>query len=503
MLKLGPSHRPGLHGVVGALTGVLCAVCASATAFASEGEAAPDSVSLPDPVLTTHSLALADGRHLDYEAVAEYVELGESVEAPDARIFTVSYTVDDDVRPVTFLVNGGPGAASAYLHVGGLGPRVLETDASGLARTTPPHLVDNPFTWLAFTDLVFIDPVGTGFSRAMQADAEDFHSRDADLAALEETIERWLDRHGRRGDPVYLAGESYGGYRAAALPERLMRESGISLNGTVLISPALDYALLQPGTARPVAWAVHLPSMTAAAAAQGRLGEVPPGPEEAERFALGEYLDGLIHPGKIDDDWIAQVAAFTGLETDHLRATRGRVTLSMPQRGLLRDEGRLISLYDGGIDSTDPIPTRGSPNADPVLHGLIAPLSTAMLDHLRNTLEWEHGHQYRLLSQEVFSGWDWETSGREGHFTAMDELASALSLNPRFRILSVHGQADLVTPYFATEWLLGQIAHAAGDTAEERIQSLTYPGGHMLYMRADANEAMFDDAAAFYRGGTP
>ena len=482
---------------------VVFAALTLAPAMASEDTANREAVPLPAPITTSHSLELADGRPLAYAATVGYVPLGESVDEPDARIFTVSYSVDDPARPVTFLVNGGPGAASAYLHVGGLGPRVLETDANGLARTTPPRLVDNPFTWLAFTDLVFIDPVGTGFSRAMQADASDYHARDADLAALEETIERWLDRNGRRGAPVYLAGESYGGYRAAALPERLMRESGISLNGTVLISPALDYALLQPGTARPMAWAVHLPSMTAAAAAQGRLGDTPPSPEEAERFALGEYLDGLIHPGKIDDYWIAQVAAFTGLETDHLRATRGRVTLSMPQRGLLRDEGRLISLYDGGIDSTDPIPTRGRPNADPILHGLIAPLSTAMLDHLRNTLEWEHGHQYRLLSRAVFSGWDWETSGREGHFTAMDELATALSLNPRFRILSVHGQADLVTPYFATEWLLGQIAHAAGATAEERIQALTYPGGHMLYMRADTNAAMFDDAAAFYRGGTP
>lgn len=475
-----------------------------ATGAAPADEAANAPGELPPPVTTSHSLELADGQRLDYKATVEYVLLGDENE-PRARVLTTTYSAaTDHVRPVTFLVNGGPGAASAYLNVGGLGPRVLETNAQGLATSTPPRLIDNPRSWLAFTDLVFIDPVGTGFSQVMGGDTEDFFNRDADLEAMEETLERWLDTHGRRGDPVYLAGESYGGYRAAALPARLMRHSGISISGTVLISPALDYAMLQPGPGRPMAWALSLPSITAAARAQDRLGENPPDQAAAEAFALGDYLQGLIHPHRIDADWIDQVARFTGLSRDRLRATGGRVTLTMIQRGLLLDEARLVSLYDGGIDNPDPVPTRVRPDrADAILEGLIAPLSTAMLDHLRNTLEWEHGHQYRLLSREVFRNWDWEGSGRDGHFTALNELATALALNRHFRIFSVHGRTDLITPYFTTEWLLGQIEHAAGESPERRIIPRAYPGGHMLYMRADTNAELFQDAAAFYRGATP
>ncbi|WP_018874560.1 S10 family peptidase [Thioalkalivibrio sp. ALJ1] len=462
------------------------------------------STELPESVTTQHQIELANGERLDYSATAGYIPLGDS-DHPQARIFTTSYTVEDDTpRPVSFMVNGGPGAASAYLNVGGLGPRVLETDAKGLPTTTPPRLVDNPKTWLAFTDLVFIDPVGTGFSRVMEGEADTYFSRDGDLEAMEETLERWLDRNGRRGDPVYLAGESYGGYRAAALPARLMRQSGISVSGTVLISPALDYAMLQPGTGRPLAWALGLPSITAAARAQDRLGDDPPDQAAAESFALGPYLQGLMHPREIDDEWIAQVARFTGLGQERLKATGGRIPLDMTQRGLLLDEGRLVSLYDGGVDNPDPVPTRVRPQgSDAILEGLIAPLSTAMLDHLRNTLEWEHGHQYRLLSREVFRSWDWEGSGREGHFSALDDLATVLALDRNFRIFSVHGEADLITPYFATEWLLGQIAHAVGEDPDSRIIPRAYPGGHMLYMRADTSQALFDDAAAFYRGETP
>ncbi|WP_018993688.1 MULTISPECIES: S10 family peptidase [unclassified Thioalkalivibrio] len=497
-LKPTPASRTVASPFYGLALGLLIGPGMSAPLLANETEPTPP---LPEAVTTEHSLELLDGSTLDYQATVGYVPLGESMDDPEARVFTVSYTVDsDEDRPVTFMVNGGPGAASAYLNVGGLGPRVLETDDQGLAASTPPRLVDNPKTWLAFTDLVFIDPVGTGFSRVMGGEADQYFSRDGDLAAMEETLERWLDEHGRRGDAVYLAGESYGGYRAAALPARIAKGSGISLSGTVLISPALDYGMLEHGTARPIGWALSLPAITAAAKAQGRLGDDPPSLEEAEAFALGDYLQGLIHPGQIDDDWIGEVARFTGLSRDRLKATRGRITLDMTQRGLLMDEGRLVSLYDGGIDNLDPVPTNIMPQADAILDGLTAPLSTAMLDHLRNTLDWEHGHQYRLLSRDVFRAWDWEASGREGHFTAMDELATALSLNRDFRIFSVHGEADLITPYFTTEWLLGQIAFAAGDEADSRIIPRAYPGGHMLYMRADTNEALFNDAEAFYQG---
>ena len=472
------------------------AAVAVALVVATTGRA-DDAPALPAPVVTQHALTLADGSDLAYAARVGYVALGDDPAAPDARILSVAYTVDepDARRPVTFLVNGGPGAASAYLHVGGLGPRVLATDDRGMPASNPPRLVDNPDTWLAFTDLVFVDPPSTGFSRAMGAEAQDYFDPTADLAMLSAVIDLWLDEAGRRSDPVYLAGESYGGYRAAALPVRLMREAGIAVRGTVLVSPVIDFAAIRHRQHRPLSWAFLLPSYAASAEAFGRQGEGALAGEALHDFALGDYLLALVQPQQRLEGVIDRLVATTGIEADLWRKGKGRVPVAAFRRQLLADEGRIVSAYDGGVGVPDPRPTSAFPAVDPILDGLTAPLTTAMLDHLRGPLGWSEGRGYRLLNREVNRAWRWGSDRAQGYLSAMDDLADALALEPGFQVWAVHGRTDLVTPYLASTWLLDQLGAVAADG---RAVNTVHPGGHMFYMRPDAAAAVAEEARRFY-----
>ncbi len=474
---------PAGAGLIGAL--VLLAVAASAE------ETSP----LAAPVVTGHTLELADGTDLAYEATVGYVALGDDAANPDARILTVAYTVAEAERPVTFLVNGGPGAASAYLHVGGLGPRVLATDDRGLPAHRPARLEDNPHTWLAFTDLVFVDPPGTGFSRAMGVDQDDYLEPDADLAMLAAVVDLWLDAAGRRGDAVYLAGESYGGYRAAALPARLMRDAGIGVRGTILVSPVIDFATIRHHAFRPLSWAFLLPAYAASAEALGRQGEGALAGAEVHAFALGDYLEALVHPAARLESVLDRLVATTGIEADLWRKGNGRLPVATFRREILADEGRIVSAYDGGVHVADPRPTSAFPTVDPILDGLTAPLTTVMLEHLRTGLGWSEGRGYRLLSREVNRAWRWGSERRQGYLSAANDLGDALALDEGFEIWAVHGAADLVTPYLASAWLLDQIGAVAGP---DRVRTTVHEGGHMFYMRPDAAAAVAVEARGFY-----
>src|SRR5579862_2804023 len=248
---------------------------------------------LPARVETRHTIVLG-GHPLDYRAIAETIGLTDRAGNPAASIFTISYLADTPAgkqRPVAFVFNGGPGAASVFLHLGAIGPRILDTPESGAVPAPPVRLIDNQSTWLPFTDLVFVDPVGTGFSRGRgKEDNPDkpFWNVRSDLDSLGAVVRRWLTRHERWSAPVFLVGESYGGLRAAALARSLERDVGISVSGLVLISPALDIAVLHPDISNALAPAFQLPSYAAASAALS--GAEPAADEAAEHFALSDYL---------------------------------------------------------------------------------------------------------------------------------------------------------------------------------------------------------------------
>lgn len=455
----------------------------------------------PQRSVTRHSLPLPGGA-LAYSATAEFLPLRDGAkEELAARIFTVSYTADpkspaDGPRPVTFVFNGGPGAASAYMHLGAAGPRVVAFGPDGTLPPPPAALVDNPDSWLAFTDLVFVDPVGTGFSRAVKPDETEkrFWSVDGDARAMSEIVRLWLTRQGRWSSPTFLAGESYGGFRIARMADELIDQVGLAVNGLILVSPVVDFAAIDEDGILGPAW--KLPSMAAAAAALGRRpGSPEQAAEAAERFALGPYLTGLagLDYGRLDaaQDVFAEVARITGLPVETVRRLRGRVPMSVFTRELLRDQGRILSIYDGTFTAADPDPGAARIPFDPFLKGTVPTYTTAFAAYAHDALGVRTDAPYRLLSDRVNRNWEWP---RMSVPSAVDALQTALTLQPGLRVLIVHGRTDLITPYMASRWVASRLELPPGE--RDRVAVTVHPGGHMMYTRAEGRAALAADARA-------
>ncbi len=455
----------------------------------------------PQRSVTRHSLPLPGGA-LAYEATAEFLPLRDGAkEELAARIFTVSYIAEpknpaDGPRPVTFVFNGGPGAASAYMHLGAAGPKVVAFGPDGTLPPPPAALVDNPDSWLAFTDLVFVDPVGTGFSRAVKPDETEkrFWSVDGDARAMAEVVRLWLTRHGRWSSPVFLAGESYGGFRIAKMAEELIDQAGLAVSGLILVSPVVDFAAIDEDGILGPAW--KLPSMAASAAALGRRTGTPEqAAEAAERFALGPYLTGLagMDYGRLDaaQDLFAEVARITGLPVEIVRRQRGRVPMGAFTRELLRDQGRILSIYDGTFTAADPDPGAARIPFDPFLKGTVPTYTTAFAAYAHDALGVRTDAPYRLLSNRVNRNWEWP---RMSVPSAVDALQTALTLQPALRVRIVHGLTDLITPYMASRWVASRLELPEGE--RDRVAVTVHPGGHMMYTRPEGRAALAADARA-------
>src|SRR5215207_7752433 len=378
-MRIGLPRRTGVaHAAAGA---ILCLVVLTA------GAAARDD--LPERVETRHTVTAA-GRALDYRAVAETIGLTDQKGEPSASVFTVSYLADAPAgraRPVAFVFNGGPGAAAVFLHLGALGPRILDTPPNGTVPSPPFRLVDNPATWLAFADLVFVDPVGTGFSRGRGKDEnpdKPFWNVRSDLNSLAAVVRRWLIRHDRWSAPVYLVGESYGGLRAAALARTLARDVGVTVSGLALVSPALDTAILHPDISNTLAHAFALPSYAATAAA----------------FA-----------GK---PFIARTVGGIGLPAEIVRRERGRVSNRTFARELRRAEGEVLSVYDATITR----PTGANPwddgAGDPGLDPSVPAFTAAFELYAIQELGYKTEQPYRVLARDVSQQWNWDGARGEG-----------------------------------------------------------------------------------------
>lgn len=441
-----------------------------------------------------------------YRVEAGFLEIGSDPEQPEAEIFYTAYTLDDadhDERPVTFAWNGGPGASSAYLHVLALGPRVVEMPGDGSLPAVPARLVENPETWLHFTDLVFIDPVGTGYSRALpkgeeEADPKKFYDADRDLQVLGEVIRLWLTKNARWASPKGIAGESYGGRRVAALSLMLVEDFSISLNWAIMISPALNDDIedldAQYGVLGP---AVSLPSYAAVTAYHD---DIPTETDmllaEVEAFALGEYVSGLAGLWRADDAearaLYARVAELTGLPVEDVSRLRGRVPLGEFITGPVEDDNLVVNPYDGTQLSVPPLPRDEARYAiESALLTVNTILSAPFLDYARTTLDLDIDRPYEFLNSDVNRAFDRDT--RRG---GPDDVAQALALNPDLKILVAHGIHDLVTPYFATRYVLGQTVQA-GDGAD-RMSFHNFEGGHMFYLTGPSRTGFFEAARRLY-----
>jgi carboxypeptidase C (cathepsin A) len=467
----------------------------------------------------------AAGVSIDYVASAQWTVLRRK-EKPAAEIFSVSYVADRVAdRPVTFVFNGGPGASSAYLHMGAVGPLRVAFPADGTLPRLPPRLVSNEESWLAFTDLVFVDPVGTGFSRVIEDDSKDGEDRkkqengddgDAreyfgykrDLESLCEFMGRWLSGHGRWGSPVFIAGESYGGYRVGRLVRLLQETAGIGLSGAVLISPALEFASLSPTDYDVLGWIDLVPTMAIAAMHHRRsrafAASTPPEDvlQEAERFATGDYATlltrGASMPAVERDRILGRLADLIGLPADMVARAEGRITIAMFTRELLRDERKVLGLYDATITTTDPFPDREAfAGPDPTLAGIGPAYTTAINRQLRSEIGVETDREYVVLSYEVNELW--RNDAPQHFFTppvgATDDFRYGMSLNPHMKAFITHGRYDLVTPYYASD-RLRNLMRLDSEMAS-RLTVRHFGGGHMFYAWEESRREFTAAIAAF------
>jgi len=462
---------------------------------------------------------------VDYTATAKFYVLRKK-EKPSAELFSVSYVADggDTSRPVSFVFNGGPGASSAYLHMGAVGPQRVDFPADGTLPPLPPKLVENESSWLAFTDLVFVDPVGTGFSRIVEDDEkkdeqkgggdatkpeDEYFGPKRDLESLCEFMTRWLSENGRWGSPIFIAGESYGGYRVGRLVRMLQADAGIGLNGAILISPALELGGLDMNDYGVVQWIDVLPTMAGAAAHHGRGRALPAGTSlddvraAAEEFAAGDYAKFLVLGASLDDAErariLARLADFLGLSVDFVTRAEGRVGLEVFARELLRDDRKVIGFYDATITTTDPFPDRtGHEAPDATLAGIGAAYTAAINKQLRSEIGVETDRDYRLLSHEVNQAWKEDS---KKHFFeppdgATDSFRYGMALNPHLRAFITHGRFDMVTPYYTTD-RLRNLMRLDPETAG-RLTVQHFDGGHMFYAWEDSRHAFTAAIAEFF-----
>lgn len=464
----------------------------------------PDDSLTPFPATKSiKQTAMIGGRNVSYTATVGSIPVKDDKGKTIGEVVYTAYTVPGAPasRPVTFAFNGGPGASSVYLNLGAIGPKRVAFGAQGDAPSDPAVLRDNPNSWLDFTDLVFIDPIGTGFSRT-RVDEEKtkkaFYTADADIHYLSRVVYDWLLQNGRLTSPKYLSGESYGGYRVPRLAYYLQTQLGVGINGMTLVSPYLDPpAIGEDDALSPLPWMLAYPSMAAGHfERQGKhLDDATMGP--VETYMRTQFMADFMAGPKdkaATDRLSAKVAEFTGLDPALVRRMDGRVDISTYLREIRREQGLIGSVYDSNYTSYDPFPASAYPQyTDPLLATLIAPTTSAMVDFVTRQVGWKVEARYNALSYDVNRKWD-----RDDTDSPVSDLRKAIAIDPKMTVDIVHGWDDLSCPYFGSRLIIAQMPDFG---VANRVKLHMYPGGHMFYSRADSGAAMRQDIMASYRGG--
>jgi carboxypeptidase C (cathepsin A) len=437
-----------------------------------------------------------DGKPLNYTATVGTLPVKDAEDKPTGEVVFTSYIVDGPNRPVTFAFNGGPGAASVYLNLGAIGPKKVAFGEEGQSPSDPAVLKDNPATWLGFTDLVFIDPIGTGFSRSlvpMDETKKLFYGPDQDIAYLSRIVYDWLVKNGRLESRKYLVGESYGGYRAPRLTAYLQSQIGVAMNGVVMVSPALS-PTAGSDQISPIPWMITLPEIVAANyERKGTLSAESMAP--VIQYAETEYATDLIH-GFSDPQatprLVKKVTELTGLDPTFVKESGGRLETQAFLREEFRETGKLGSRYDPNVTAYDPFPYAPTQETnDPILLSIIAPTTTAMVDFVTRTVGWKIEARYNALSDEVNRNWDRTSrNGAFGGSASSTDLRIAVATDPKLRVLIAHGWADLSCPFMGSVLTVNEIPIMGDPT---RVQVHEYPGGHMYYARLGSSLALRRD----------
>jgi carboxypeptidase C (cathepsin A) len=448
---------------------------------------------------TTHHTPTMPGASLNYTATAGTLPLVNARAEVRANLFYVAYRIEgqSDARPITFVFNGGPGAASAYLHIAALGPRVLALSAAGIPPLEGRELTDNIDTWLDFTDLVFVDPVATGYSRSTAGTPEanrEFFGVDKDADALTDFVRLYLTRAGREFSAIFLAGESYGGFRSVLIAERLLRE-GFAVRGIVLISPALEFSLLRSNPHSVLPLALVLPSLAATHAELGGDQRFA-ARTEVEQFARTQYLLHLTAGSKANAEIDRALTRYTGLGLEVIERLNHRVSAADFSREYRHQADRMLSFYDATVSVA--VPRGGGVHFDPILDAATQVLGPAFAHYAHDELGYRTDMPYWLLNREVSGQWDFGTSPtHQGFAGSLDNLQEARTMNPGLGVLIANGLTDLVTPYATSRYVVDQLAPLAG---ARPIELAVFAGGHMMYLRAGSRRELKSSARALYRG---
>ena len=452
---------------------------------------------LPAEAHTQQSIQL-DGKTLKYTVTVGSLPTRDKDGKIAGDVVVTAYTVDGENRPVTFAVNGGPGASSVYLNFGAIGPKHLQVGNEGDSPSDSPVLKDNPGTWLDFTDLVFIDPIGTGFSRAEVPEDQAkklFYSTTPDIEYISRVIYDWLVKNDRLGSRKYLVGESYGGFRGPRITYYLQSQLGVAMNGVVLVSPYLNPSIESNEDLSPIPWMMTLPPIAAAhLERENKL--TPQAMADVIAYTEGEYATTLLK-GRADEDatkkMIARVTEMTGLDPEFVKFSGGRLDTDAYLREVHREEGKLGSVYDSNVTSFDPFPFAPEQRAnDPILASIVAPVTTAMVDFVTRVVGWKVDARYNALSYDVNKLWERGDDLRKG---SVPELRQAVAADPKLRVLIVHGWNDLSCPFMGSVLTVDQMP-VMGDPS--RVAVREYPGGHMFYTRETSRMALRKDVLEMY-----
>ncbi len=480
---------------------------------------AVDRALLAGPFRSTGSTTLG-GRKLDYRVEAAFVPVAASAlderrGEPEAAVFTTAYLLerapgDATPRPLCFAFNGGPGSASIWLHLGALGPKRVRVEEDGTMPRPPYEVEDNPLSWFEHFDLVFIDPPHTGYSITATEDArKKMLSVDGDVACLTEVIRQWLSRHARWTSPIYLAGESYGTTRGAAMADKLA-EQGVALAGLILVSCAMDIQSLDFGPRNDLPYTLFLPAFAGVAQYHGCL-EGPQAESAAAARALAtefvetDYLR-LLHRGSAITDAersraAARIAELVGLPAGLVEHRNLRITDNLFFTELLRDRGQLVGRLEARVAGPMGLSRSNEWEFDPGMEAIVGPYTMAAMGYFTGALGFDRNWRYEVLSMDAHKHWNWNRGEAQGngYCSTSPDLSRALRRNPHLRLFVASGHFDLGTPSTASDWSLAQLDIPT--EVRRRITHRYYDAGHMMYTREADLSQLKQDLVAWLEAG--
>ena len=473
-----------------------------------EDKKAPEDKS----VQTKHSVKIG-GQEVKYTATAGTMVLKLEDGTPKASVFFVAYTKDDVAdatkRPITFAFNGGPGAGSLWLHVGALGPRRVEMGDVGNLLPPPYKFVDNEASIIDVTDIVFIDPVTTGFSRPVPGEADkQFHGVQEDVQSVGDFIRLWATRNRRWGSPKFLAGESYGTTRAAGLSGYLQQRYGMYLNGIILISSILNFQTAEFDTGNDLPYILYLPTYTAIAWYHKKLptdlqADLQKAIAESKAFAVGAYADALMAgdalPAAKRTEIAQKLSRLTGVSAEYIDRADLRIEIQRFDKELMKSERRTVGRLDGRFTGIDADAAGEQPDYDPSLAAIVGPYTATLNEYVRGELKFESDLPYEFLTGRVRP---WNYAPYENRYVNVAEtLRRAMTQNQFLHVFVGKGYYDLATPFFAADYTFDHLG--LDPTLRSHISGGYYEAGHMMYVHHDSLMKLKQDLAQFIQASLP